>query len=401
MKADGVSRLLKLQRKKTKNIIGLMSGTSTDGISAVAMKVEGSGAKTKFQILSHEIYAYPVDVQRKIFDLFSVERGTVDKICHMNFLLGEFFAEAALKVAKEADLSKAEIDLIGSHGQTVYHRPKLTRDGKYYIRSTLQIGEPSVIAERTGSIVVGDFRVRDVAAGGQGAPISAYVDFIIFRDVKKSRLIQNIGGIANVTAIPAGSEMGDVKAFDTGPGNMLIDASVRHITHQRLEYDKYGEIAAKGKVNRKLLLQLMEHPYLAKLPPKTTGREEFGEQYAANVIEKALILGLSSKDLVATLTAFTVESIAQSYEKFVNPHFCADEVIVGGGGAYNKTMLRMLKKRLAPTTVFLHEDFGIPSSAKEALMIGLLANETIMGSPSNMIGATGAKKKVVLGKIIL
>lgn len=401
MKEDRISWLFKLRRKKVKNIIGLMSGTSADGVSAVAMKVSGSGLKTKFQILAHNTYPYSLDVQKRIFELFSVEEGRVDKICHMNFLLGELFAEATLKITEEANLSKAEIDLVGSHGQTIYHRPELVQNGKYRVRSTLQICEPSVIAERTGSVVVADFRVRDMAAGGQGAPITAYVDFILFRDAKKGRLIQNIGGIANVTTIPAGAEIEDVNAFDTGPGNMLIDASVRHVTRQRLKYDRDGKIAAKGKVNEELLGELMKHPFLAKPPPKTTGREEFGEQFVVNVIEKVRSLGLSDEDLVATVTAFTVESIAQSYEKFVYPHFHVDDVIVGGGGVYNKTMLRMLKKRLAPTPVFLHEDFGIPSSAKEAVMIGLLANETIMGNPSNVMGATGAKRRVILGKIIV
>lgn len=396
-----MDRLFRLREKETKKVIGLMSGTSVDGISAVALEVSGSGLKTRFRILSHNVYPYPPQVQRRIFDLFSPEEGKVDEISHMNFLLGELFADTALRIAKGANLRKNEIDLVGSHGQTIYHRPNMIKDGKYGIRSTLQIGEPSVIAERTGAVVVGDFRVRDVAAGGQGAPIVAYVDFILFRDEDKGRLIQNIGGIANVTAIPAGAEIEDVEAFDTGPGNMLMDASVRHVTNQRLKYDRDGEMAARGKIDETLLGELMEHPFLAKPPPKTTGREEFGEQFATRVLERARSLGLSGEDFVATVTAFTVESIAQSYEKFVYPRFRGDEAIVGGGGAYNKTLISMLRKRLAPAPVYLHEDFGIPSSAKEALAIGLLANEAIMGNPSNVRGATGAKKRVLLGKIVL
>jgi len=401
MAENAVSRLFRLREKRVKKVVGLMSGTSVDGISAVALEVSGSGLKTKFSILAHNVYPYLPQVQRRIFNLFSPEEGRVDEISHMNFLLGELFAEVALKIAEEANLRKDEIDLVGSHGQTIHHRPNIVQDGRFGVRSTLQIGEPSVIAERTGAVVVGDFRVRDVAAGGQGAPIVGYVDFILFRDEEKGRLIQNIGGIANVTVIPAGADIEDVEAFDTGPGNMLIDVSVRYVTNQRLRYDRDGEMAARGKVDETLLGELMEHPFLTKPPPKTTGREEFGEQFATGVLERARSLGLSGEDLVATVTAFTVESIAQSYERFVYPRFRGDEVIVGGGGAYNKTLMSMLRKRLAPAQVYLHEDFGIPSSAKEALAMGLLANEAIMGNPSNVKGATGAKKRVLLGKIIL
>ncbi|RLE55072.1 MAG: anhydro-N-acetylmuramic acid kinase [Candidatus Methanomethylicota archaeon] len=395
---DPIEELVKLRRKKRKTAIGLMSGTSADGVSAVLVEVEGNWIDTKFKIIGYKTYTYPQEVRRKIFELFKPETGTVDKICAMNFVLGKIFAEAALKIAEECGISIKEVDFIASHGQTIHHLPGKNRIGKYEVKSTLQIGEPSVIAYETGVLTIADFRPKDVAAGGEGAPISAYADYVIFRSSEISRAIQNIGGIANVTYLPRNAEISEVIAFDTGPGNMLIDAMVKYVTGGKLRYDVNGEIAANGRVSEELLNWLMEHPFIRRRPPKTTGREEFGEKFALKVIEKAREYGVEGANLVATVTRYTTKTIAESYRKYLPK--MPDEVIVGGGGSHNKTLMRMLKEELGEVKILTHEDFGIPAQAKEPLVMVILANEVIHGHFNNIPNATGASKKVIMGKIV-
>lgn len=394
-------RLLEVHRKRVRRVIGLMSGTSADGISAVLVEIQGSGLETRFRLLAYETYPYPRDVREMIFELFDPSRGSVDKVCFMNFVLGELFAKAAVKVAASAGYTMEDVDLIGSHGQTVYHIPQVREVGGVRTRSTLQIGEPSVIAERTGVITVADFRPRDVAAGGEGAPITAYVDYLLFRSEDVSRAVQNIGGIANVTFIPKGASIEDIVAFDTGPGNMVIDAVVRHVTCGERTYDEDGAIASRGRVSEELLSRLMEHPFIRRKPPKTTGREDFGEHFARRVIEAAERMGVYGSDLVATVTAFTARSIAYSYREFLEPISKVDEVIVGGGGALNRCLMKMLVEELEGVKVSTHEDYGIPAQAKEPLAIAILANETISGNFNNIPRATGAERRVVMGKILL
>lgn len=391
-------KLIEIHRKEEKLVIGLMSGTSADGVSAVVVKIRGSGINTKFKILAYNTYPYPESIRRRVFELFDPNTGKVDKICLMNYVLAELFADACFRIVEEAGLSMRDIDLIGSHGQTIYHMPDPVTVDSYRIRSTLQIVEPSVIAARTGVVTVADFRHKDVAVGGQGAPISAYVDYIIFRSEYVNRAIQNIGGIANVTYIPAQASIDDVMAFDTGPGNMIIDAIVSHITGGKMSFDADGKIAAKGRVNERLLSRLMEHEFIKRPPPKTTGREEFGVHYALKVYREGKRMGLSDEDIVATVTAFTALSIKYNYENYLGK---VDEVIVGGGGSYNKTLLKMLREYLYPAEVRVHEDYGIPAQAKEPLIIAILANETISGNYNNVTTATGAKRRVVMGKIVL
>ncbi|RLE67318.1 MAG: anhydro-N-acetylmuramic acid kinase [Thermoprotei archaeon] len=399
MAKNGLERLIEVKRKDRRLVIGLMSGTSADGVSAVLVELKGCGVNTRYKILAYKTYPYPSEVREKIFSLFDPKTSTVDEICFMNFILGEIFAEAALKIAKEANIDIEDIDLIGSHGQTIYHQPNPRSIAGYESRATLQIGEPSVIAERTGRITVADFRPRDVAAGGQGAPIVAYVDYILFRHEEKNRAVQNIGGIANVTYIPRKADINDIIAFDTGPGNMVIDAIVYLISKGEMTYDKDGRIAAKGTISEELLEWLMGHPFIKKRPPKTTGREEFGLDFARKVYNRGLKLGLRDEDIVATVTAFTAKSIAYSYEKFLPER--VDEMILGGGGCFNKTLVKMLKEYLGYVKILFHEDFGIPAQAKEPLLMAILANEVICGNPNNAPSATGARRNVVMGKILL
>jgi len=313
-------------------------------------------------------------------------------VCRMNFTLGELFASAALRLIAEAGLRPDEVDLIGSHGQTIWHEPKPVEAGGVISRSTLQIGEPAVIAERTGVVTVADFRVRDVAAGGQGAPLVPYFDYCLLRSDRKSRAVQNIGGIGNVTYLPAGCGLSQVLAFDTGPGNMIIDALCAQFFGR--PYDRDGEIAASGRVSPALLAELMAHPYLAERPPKTTGRELFGVQFARDLAERT---GLAPADLVATATAFTAHSIAGAYRRFLGR---VDEVIVGGGGARNPVLMRMLSEALPEAAVMTHEAVGIDSDAKEAIAFALLANDCILGLSTNVPGATGGRP-AILGKVLL
>lgn len=396
-----MNKLLRILRKDTRLVVGLMSGTSVDGVDAALVKIKGSGLDTKVETIAFKNYPYDEQIRERIFQLFNPKQSTVDNICHMNFLLGEIFAKAALEIISEAGYKPEDIDLIGSHGQTIYHLPNPVYDYGYTIRSTLQIGEPAVIAERTGIVTVGDFRVRDVAAGGQGAPIVPYTEYIIYRDKNKNIALQNIGGISNVTIIPANAGVNEVFAFDNGPGNMIIDEVVVRITKGKQRYDKNGEMAKEGTVNNSLLEYLMDDKYFKQPLPKTTGREYFGSAYVDRLMEKAENMGIRGKDLIATVTAFTAKSIAESYKYYILNKYRLDKVIIGGGGSYNKTLLSFIREYLEGIDVITQEDMGFNSDAKEAVAIAILANEAINGNKNNIPNVTGAKNPVVMGKLII
>ena len=387
------------RRKATRRVVGLMAGTSADGVSAAITEITGSGIATRIHIVGFEIYLYPAALREEVFKLFSPETSTVDKVCKMNFVLGEFFAECALRLMREAGLSPGDIDLIGSHGQTIYHSPRPGEVCGYSSKSTLQIGEAAIIAERTGVPTVADFRKADIAAGGEGAPLMPYLDYILHRDGELSRVFQNIGGIANLTYIPAGASINDVVAFDTGPGNVFIDAIVRHYSGGAFTYDRDGRFAARGTADAGLIEELLSHPYFDRWPPKTTGREEFGETFARNVISRAEKLGLGFEDVVATATALTVESIARAYERLLPEGCPIDEVYVSGGGARNSFLMEALRTRLDPILVLDYGRLGIPAEAKEAVLMAVLANEHISGKLSNLPQVTGAGRAVVLGHL--
>ena len=394
-----LSSLERIRRKKVRRVIGLMSGTSADGVSAVLVKIGGCGLKTKLELVAFRNYPYPPPLRERIFELFDPATSTVEKICHMNFVLGDFFADSVSRLVKESKLDLSEVDLVGSHGQTIYHIPVPRDTCGFRTRSTLQIGEIAVIGERTGITTIGDFRKRDIAAGGEGAPLTPYLDFILHSHPKLNRILQNIGGIANLTFLPANASPRNVIAFDTGPGNMVIDALMQHYSLGKLSYDKDGEVAAKGNVDKALLEKLLSNPYFGREPPKTTGRELFGKTYTAKMVEYAEEHGLASEDVVATATALTVETIVMAYESFILPRYAIDEVYVSGGGVKNRAIMQGLRERLEGIEVFEYDRLGIPSGAKEAVLMAILANEYVMENPSNLRNATGARRNVILGTL--
>ncbi len=383
-----------LANKPALRVAGLMSGTSADGVDVALVDV----ARRSVELLAHDTYAYRPALRRRVLDLCRPETARVDEICHLNVVLGELFAEAVIRLGRAAGIETATIDLIGSHGQTIHHLPRGRRYGRRKIASTLQIGEPSVIAERTGITMVADFRPRDMAAGGQGAPLVPYADYFLFADRRRTRAVQNIGGIANVTFLPAACGPEQVLAFDTGPGNMVIDHIVGLISSGRKRYDAGGRIAARGCVCQTLLTDLMRHRFFRRRPPKTTGREQFGAAFADDLWRRGQAAGATDADLTATATALTARSIGKAYRRLLPA--TPDEVILCGGGVHNETLVGMLRKELRPAAVLTTDDFGISADAKEAVSFAVLAAATIRGLPGNVPAATGARGPVVLGKIV-
>lgn len=374
-----------------------MSGTSADGVDAALIEVHQE-RKRRVEVLSHLTMPYPDDLRAQVLAASEPATGNVALICHLNVAVGECFADAALAVTALAGLRPQQVDLIGSHGQTIYHIP-IPSTSPPRQRSTLQIGEPCVIAERTGITTIADFRPRDMAAGGLGAPLSPYGHHVLFADPQRPKLIQNIGGIANVTVL-AGATASDIIAFDTGPGNMVIDAAVSHFTHGEQYYDAGGEMASQGTVHPGLLQDALQHPFLAQAPPKATGREVFGKHFFHSVLAQAETLGLAPTDIVRTCTALTATSIAENYRRFILPRWPIAEVVVCGGGACNPVLMQMLREQLTPRVVTTPEHYGYPNEALEAILFALLAHATWHGIPTNFPSVTGAQRPVVLGKII-
>jgi anhydro-N-acetylmuramic acid kinase len=413
-----VERFIEIARKKTRVVSGLMSGTSVDAIDAVLVRIDGNARDgARIEMLRFASFGFPREIQTRIKLLFERERDrklsdpesgehpalwTIEEICHLDFVLGELFAQAANKLIADAGFKNDDVDLIAAAGQTIWHRPRPTTepstgslpwlDEPVTTRSTLAIGQAAVIAERTGIITIGDLRVRDVAAGGHGAPLVAYFDWGQLRHSKLARAMQNIGGIANVTYIPPNAKLDEVVAFDTGPGNMIIDSLMYLVTNGTETFDRDGAAAARGRVNEEVLGWCMSDPYFELKPPKTTGRERFGRQFAARMAER--FRDVDPDDLIATATAFTAESIARSYRDFIGQP--VDEVIVAGGGARNPTLLRMLRERLPGTAVTVYEFL----QEKEAMAMALIANDTISGLDTNVASLTGGHA-TVLGKICL
>ena len=375
-------------------VVGLMSGTSADGVDAAIVDI----TKKKVRLLAFEVFPFGGALRKAVLRLCRPETARLEDICHYNFVLGEVFADAVSKLCSRSGIAPSSIDLIGSHGQTIYHNPQGTRYGGRVIRSTLQIGEPSVIAQRTGITTVADFRPRDIAAGGEGAPLVPYADYILYGHNRISRAVQNIGGIANVTFLPSGGRLSDVLAFDTGPGNMVIDGIVRLVSKGTKHFDRNGRMAARGKVDTKLLNEMLRHPFFRRRPPKSTGREEFGEAFAEQVYRQARKKGLADADIAATVTAFTAQTIARAYRQFLPT--VPDELILCGGGAHNRTLVGILHNELPEVKVLSSEDFGISVDAKEAVSFAILAWATMNGMANNVPAATGADMPVVLGKII-
>ncbi|MGW6381900.1 anhydro-N-acetylmuramic acid kinase AnmK [Peribacillus butanolivorans] len=374
-------------------IVGLMSGTSLDGIDAALVRVDNTGLKTEIEMIEFITYPFPKDIEKEIMQSLSVETSNVQLICSLNFKLGKLFSDATKEVCEKAGLPIEQLDLIGSHGQTIYHQPLQEQN---WVPSTLQIGEPAVIAHDTNTIVISNFRTMDMAAGGQGAPLVPFTEYILYRSETKGRLLQNIGGIGNVTVLPKQASLNDMYAFDTGPGNMIIDEVCRQLFN--LRYDEGGKIAKQGLINEELLSYCFSHPYIMSPPPKSTGRELFGKQYVVKLLK--MFQSLPSQDILATVTMFTAKSIAENYRAYIFPKTKIEEVIIGGGGSYNETLLEMIQSLLGNSIqVLTQEELGYSSEAKEAVAFALLANETFHGNPSNVPKATGAKNDVILGNI--
>lgn len=392
-------RLSQVIEKERRLVVGAISGTSADGIDVVLVDLEGHGRGIRWKVVSKEVFPYPGEVKRRV--LLCSERGRVEDMCVLNYVIGSLFAKAVLDLLSSSGVKVSEVDAVGSHGQTVCHMPEYVKLGGVSTRCTLQLGSPAVVAENTGLITVGDFRSRDVAAGGHGAPIIAYVDWALLTSDTVGRLVQNIGGIANVTVLPPSARLTDVYAFDTGPGNMVIDEVMRILYGADL--DESGAVATEGEVNEKLLGLLMTDRFVRSPPPKTAGRREFGRRFAEHVVRKGLSLGLSKKDVVATVTMLTVKSIIYNYDRFILGRRRAkfEEVILGGGGVRNKMMVRELERELRERGLRLltHEEVGIDSKFKEALGMAVLAHEALSGVPNNAPRATGARRSVVMGVI--
>jgi anhydro-N-acetylmuramic acid kinase len=381
-------------------IVGLMSGTSVDAIDAAVMEIWDEGERVRWRLLRHVALPWTPELRAAILDACRAD-APLCQITVLNFRLGEEFARAALLAAGAAGLPFAEISAIASHGQTVWHQPEPLTIGGEETVGTLQIAEAAVIAARTGCMVVTDFRPADMAVGGQGAPLAPFADYLLFADAHETRAVQNLGGIANVTLLPAGCALAGVTAFDTGPANMVMDALTIRATGGAMEYDRDGLLAAAGQADQEFLAELLTHPFFTAAPPKSTGREEFGAAYAEALFAEAGARGLSTADLLATAMALTVESIAGAYHAFLLPSGCVDTVILGGGGTCNRTLVARLRERLAPTRVAMHSDFGVPNEAKEAAAFAILGYCTLRGRPSNVPSATGASRPTILGKIVL
>lgn len=388
-------------------VVGMISGTSADGIDAVVVEINGAPPALEWRLVKHHHAFFVPALRAEILACFNPVHGTVDRLCALNFALGEEFARAALDAIKAAEMTPSQVDLLSSHGQTMWHIPSGPT------ASTLQLGEPAVIAERTGITTVSNLRTRDMAAGGQGAPLVPQLDVLMFTHPTLTRAAQNIGGIGNVTYLPpanlarvdsqAEAEANKPSqdfipfAFDTGPGNMLIDFAAQTATNGVLAFDRNGALAAKGNVDEKILAELMQEPFLKLKPPKTTGRELFGAQFGKPVWDRAKARGLSDNDIVATMTAFTAHTIAQSYRDFLPTS--VDEVIVSGGGALNLTLMKMLSELLAPARVITIDEMGLASVAKEAVAFAIMAYETMHHRAGNLPAATGATHPVILGNI--
>lgn len=372
--------------------VGLMSGTSLDGVDAALCQVEGSGRNTKIELLSFETTPIPEDVKAEIRLVMGNTFPQIDVLTSLNFKLGKVFAQAVNRLLTKNHMTGKDLAFVASHGQTLYHIPKPTGT---LVRSTLQMGESAVIAYEVGAPVISNFRVMDVAAGGEGAPLVPLSEIILYGEAGKNIALQNLGGIGNVTLLPGTLNEAEVFAFDTGPGNMVIDEAMRILYGK--SYDENGQVALSGKIAEPLLSELLQHPYLDLPLPKSTGREDFGEAFTRDLL--ARYAHVAPEDFIATVTQFTASTMADAYHRYILPQYPLDRVVLGGGGAHNEAILSGLRQLLPQVEVLTQEDLGLSSDAKEAIAFVILGNETWHGSFGNVPGATGASERVILGQI--
>jgi anhydro-N-acetylmuramic acid kinase len=379
-------------------VIGLMSGTSADGVDAALVEILPSGDRPAIRLIAWDTLPYPAGLRERILAVAS--GGSTAEVCHLDAYLGELFAEAAVAVAGRAGVSLADVDLIGSHGQTIHHLPAPRQEERHAVRSTLQIGEPAVIAERTGVTTIADFRPRDMAAGGEGAPLTPLVHHLLFGLPDRGRVILNVGGIANVTVLPAGGDPSALTGFDTGPGNVLLDEFVRATGLSPLGYDEDGRLAASGQVRPELLRELLGHPFVHQVPPKSTGREVFGPALVEGFRARLRTQGVSDRDGLATQAAFTIAAVVQNLRAFVLPKTPVQEVVATGGGARNTFLMGRLAESLPECTVTSTDAIEFPSRAIEAVAFAMLAYLTATGQPGNLPAVTGAGGPRILGCIV-
>jgi anhydro-N-acetylmuramic acid kinase len=366
-------------------VAGVMSGTSLDGIDVAIVEIRRQGNGIRIEPLAFRSEAYPKAVREALLSVSNTMAHTA-VIARLNFLLGELYAKAVIRASR-----RHKPKLIGLHGQTIFHEGAPVEFLDHRVASTLQIGEAAVVAERTGIRTISNFRERDIAAGGQGAPLVPYVDYLLFRDRREARVALNLGGIANITVIPPRATPEEIVAFDTGPGNMVIDALVRHMTEGSHSYDRNGAIARRGEIHEHLLQSMMQDPYLRQKPPKSTGRERFGQQFVGGLVAT----GIPLPDLIATATEFTAASVAGGILSAAGNE-C--KIIASGGGIHNRWLMSRLKAHLQPNVICSSVDFGIDPDAKEAIAFAVLAFESARGRATNLRSATGARRAVVLGK---
>ena len=396
--------------KREHLVVGLMSGTSLDGTDAalVHIQTDEHGAMQRLELVDFICTPYTNELREVLIRLCSPDTARVDELTTAHFGVSEWYAYSVQQLLQSAGISSRQVDMISMHGQTIWHAPVPVAfpsppgTGNLNVSSTLQIGECAVVRERTGLPVIGNLRARDMAAGGEGAPLTPYADALMFRSPAEGRLVQNIGGIGNVTVLPAGSSAVEVSAFDTGPGNMVMDALVRHATEGRQHYDPNGSMAAKGTVNSELAEYCLNDEYFRRQPPKSTGREVYGVEYAKRLMEYGVARSLSLEDMLATATWLTAETIVRAVEDFVLPKTHISAMLTCGGGTSNDTLMKMLRQRL-PEAIRLERtaDHGVPDDAREAMGFALLGHEALMGRVNTLPGVTGAAHGVISGHLTL
>jgi len=380
-------------------VLGLMSGTSADGIDVALVRIAGAPPHLRAKLENFAALPFPSDVRAAVLRIANGAPTTTEEISQLNFRLGQLFARAALDACRRFRIAPRKVALIGSHGQTIYHQGKASAFLGQRVASTLQIGESSVIAAETGVTTIGDFRPADMARGGQGAPLVPFVDYLLYRHARLGRVALNIGGIANVTVIPRAAQPAQVFAFDTGPGNMVIDALVRHFTRGRMRYDRGARIAARGRLLPGLLDALLADRYFRQRPPKTAGREQYGQPFAEKLITWGKKYEARPEDLVRTATVLTALSIVDAFHRWILPRTRIQQLIVSGGGAHNPLLMAQIQAALPKIELVHSGEFGVPEDAKEAFAFAVLAYETFHGRPANLPGATGARGPTILGKI--
>jgi anhydro-N-acetylmuramic acid kinase len=390
--------MTKAAGRRNRLAIGLISGTSMDGVDAALVRISGPSEKPRVRLLGFITLDYFPEVRERLLEVAGEKSTSAGEISQLNLLLGYIFGDAARRVMKEGGVRASQVSVIGSHGQTIYHQGVPSREAGREIASTLQIAEAAVISEMAGVPVVADFRTADMAAGGQGAPLVPMVDYLLLRHAREGRVALNLGGIANITVIPAGAKPEDIFGFDTGPGNMVMDALVRHFTRDRESYDTDGRVASLGKIVSPILAETLRHGFFRLPPPKSAGREQFGREFVARYFLARRRTRF--KDVVRTALELTAKSIAGALVRFVTPRAKVHRLIVSGGGARNKFLLERLEDLLPTMKVERSDRYGLPVDAKEAIAFAVLADRTMHGLPGNLPTVTGARRAVVLGKFV-